>query len=657
MNTRIVPAPPRLSEPMDETLVAPQNDLAELALAARRQAKRIAFAGAVGLCVGMLHYATSPKEFRATSTILIEERQSDLEQEIAATLPSLRSDASITNQVQILNSLGLAIEVARALDLQTDSDFLNPPQSLLGRTIGGTIRSLKALIPSSPAPETAGAEVVPEGTSPLLLQTASRLSALTDVTRSGRSFVVSISHSSHDPVLATEIVNAYAEAYLADGIAANVEASERIATWMEAQIAELRLSALEAAAEAEAFRAEFGATDQQGLRERQERAETLNTLLGTFQARFQEIALSSTFPSTSGRILSQAIVPRDPTSPSAVQDIGAGLVLGLLIGLGFAVRREARETGFRTGADVARALSQPFLGYMPTISNRRLKRAKPAPQAAPGPRVAFANQVQAPASSRAGDMPALMSRHAGRPQTPSVEPSSLLSPRNLMVPIYGADSEADHALRRLHSMMDGARRGPGGHIVGVAGLVPGDGATFVAANLAHTAARAGRATLLIDGDFAASGLSRALKAADASGLVDILDCVLPAGEAIRRVATTGLDMLPTGLGPRKGGVIEASYITEFGALVGELAGVYDTIIVDLPPLAQFPEAESLVAQIDRVILTVPWGRVPRAAVSSFLDSHPVMAARCMGVVTTETDMRKLEQYGEQCFTAQPLWSA
>jgi len=643
MNHTILPAPRILSEP--EPKSPAQSDLAELALAARRQLWVVAFAGFLGLCLGAFHYATSPREYRATATVLIEERQSDLEQEIAATLPTLRSEASIMNQVQILGSLQLATEVADRLSLQENPDFNSPPRSLLGETIGGVKSWIKSLIPTpAPTAQTTGETTDPD-ISPALLNSASLLRQRTTFTRVGRSFVVEISHSSHDPGLATMIVNSYAEAYLADGIAANVEAADRMADWMEGRIEELRLEALAAANEAEAFRAEFGASDQQGLRERQERADALNELLVTLRSRSQEVALSSSFPASSGRLLSQALQPREPASPKAWQDLGAGLFLGLLLGLGFAVRRELGETGFRTGADVTQTLNLPFLGYMPHIVIRRVRSASPAAPVAAGPRVAFNPQAQLP-----GGMPTLMSRHSMRPQVKQNPHTTLVAPPHLMMSAVAPGSETDHALRRLHAAMERARQSPAGHVLSIAGLKRDDGATELAANLAHTAARGGHATLLIDGDFEGSGLSRALGATGAAGLVDVLDCVMPAGEAIRRITPTGLDILPTGLGPRQGGVIESSYIAEFGALVAELASVYETIVIDLPPLAHFPEAESLVAQLDHFILAVPWGRTPRAAIARFLQDRPALVAQTAGVVLTKTDSGRLSSYGEAALT-------
>ncbi|MEM1274561.1 MAG: hypothetical protein AAGF88_12130 [Pseudomonadota bacterium] len=647
MNQRLLPAARVVSKPQ----IAPPSDLTELMLAGRRQFWCLALGALMGLGLGVLHYATSPREYRATATVLIEERQSDLEQEIAATLPTARSDTSVMNQVQILGSLHLAAEVARALELTHNDTFQNPPNSLLGETIGAAKGWVRSLIPRpAPPPLIEGAS----GTDEAILQTADRLRARTDFTRIGRSFVVEISHSASDPVLATDIVNAYAEAYLADGIEASVAASVRTADWMEARIEELRRSAVDAAAEAEAFRAEFGASDQQGLRERQERADALNELLVTFQSRYQEIAFESSFPSSSGRILSRALQPRDPDSPRAWQDLGAGLVLGLMLGLAIAVLREARETGLRTSGDVTRYLGLSFLGYLPVVSKGQLRRARSVEDAsvAPGPRVAFSPELrdQGPVN-----LPPLLSRHSAQPLSARPVSGALIAPRDLVLSAYLPGSPADHALRRLHSAMDQGSAGQTGRILAIGGTEAGDGATQLAANLAHVSARAGKATLLIDGDFVHSGLTRALRASDTQGLVDVLDCVLPVGHAIRRIAGTGLDILPTGLGARRGDVMEASYLAEFGALLIELAGVYDTIVVDLPPLAQYPEVTALIRQVDQIVLCVPWGRRSRRAIADFLASAPDLTARIAGLVLTNTRLNHLPRYGEQRQAMRRSW--
>jgi uncharacterized protein involved in exopolysaccharide biosynthesis len=238
-----------------------EEALAELLLALRRQAWTLGLGAAFGLMLGVLHYATTPRTFVAAAALLIEEKQTDLEQELAAILPASRSDTSMRNEMQVLRSLEVATDVARTLDLQNNPDFMSPPSSLLSILIRNARSAIRSLIPTPEAPLTGPVDEAAVAQA-LLLQTAQSLRNRTGFHRVDRSFVVEIWFTSHDRVLAAEIVNAYADAYIADGITANLAASERTADWMEARLEELRADALAAAQEAERFRLAVGAADQ-----------------------------------------------------------------------------------------------------------------------------------------------------------------------------------------------------------------------------------------------------------------------------------------------------------------------------------------------------------------------------------------------------------
>ncbi len=95
-------------------------------------------------------------------------------------------------------------------------------------------------------------------------QAAAMLQANVIAERSGRSYVISIGYRAHDPLLATSIAKAYADAYLADQLEANFDATERAALWLEGRLRELQESSQTAALEAEKFRAENGLTAARG---------------------------------------------------------------------------------------------------------------------------------------------------------------------------------------------------------------------------------------------------------------------------------------------------------------------------------------------------------------------------------------------------------
>ncbi len=626
------------------------SDLSELFLAARRQAWPIAICAVLGLCLGIFHYATSPREFVAVSTILIEERQIDLDQEIAAAMPTARSDSSVMNQIQILQSLTLAEEVANALDLAESEAFHANPSSFIGGQVGIAKSWLRSLLPTPAPPEAAGASSDAAGLDRALSEAAALLRTRTQFERVGRSFVVEISYVSHDPVLATDIVNAYAEAYLADGTRANVEASSRTAEWMQTQVEQLRQAAREAAESVVAFRSETSVFDQQGQRERENRAAALNDLLSTFEQRYQEIAIEGTFPVLNGRILSRALPPRNPAYPSAVQLLGAGLLLGLMGGLVVAVRREGRETGFRTAQDVVRTLHLPFLGYVPPISLRRLRRLqKRLPRhASPSPSPQFASKRTAQAEP--ANMPPDIARGSMVPpdigrQTP------LTTPLDLVISTVAGGSPSDRAFRKILTAIEPGGVPTTGRIVAVGGLNEAASGGQLASNLAAAAARAGKRTLVVDGDFMGAGLSQRFDADNSPGLLDALKGGTSRPITGRETTVHGMHFLP--LGRSSNGIVGAPppNLDHLDGVTAALRPHYDLVFIALPPMNLLPETKSLVDVADHTILVTRWGAMPRRLVAAYLADEPDIRHRVLGVVLTETDFRRLPRYGVPLSTA------
>ncbi|MBF9033147.1 hypothetical protein HKCCE2091_02765 [Rhodobacterales bacterium HKCCE2091] len=616
------------------------DTLSEILLAARRQAWVVVVCAIAGLALGLLHYATTPKTYQAAATLLVEERQSELREEISATLPTARSDTSMMNELQILGSLEIASDVVRALDLSGNPNFTDPPQSLLGSVVSGAKSAIRALIPQ-PAPQPAATGGDGAGTEDLdTLRAAQRLRLQTDLRRVGRSFVVEIWYESHDPVLATEIVNAYADAYLADGIEANVEAAMRTAGWMDDRLQELRAAALEAAEEAERFRLENGAADQQGLRERQSRAEALNELVEQFQVRSQEAALESSFPVSTGRILSRALPPRDPAAPKGWQVLAGGMVLGLFAALLIAVAREMRETGFRTGADVTDALGVPFLGYLPVVRSRDVRKRG----AGLNTRVRFAAPPPAWEPGKPA-LPQLMARDRAMPLdiAPPGGPSAHL-PATALLASRAPASEAGRAFAGLYANIDLSLAGQSeGRILAIGALTGGEGASHVASNLAHAAACAGRRVLLVDADLAGAGLTKRMGAEGAPGTVDVLDGLVGIRDAVRHVPEAGHCFLPTGAQADTGPV--SPYMADFATLLTELRAAYDDIFVDLPPLSRSPEVKTLLRAVENIVLVTAWGRTPRKMLTSWLDHEGDLHRRILGVVLNRAEPRRLPLYG------------
>jgi uncharacterized protein involved in exopolysaccharide biosynthesis/Mrp family chromosome partitioning ATPase len=610
-----------------------EEALAELLLALRRQVWTLGLGAMVGLILGVMHYATTPKTFEAAATLLIEEKQTDLEQELAAVLPASRSDTSMRNEMQVLRSLEVATSVVQTLDLQNNPDFLSPPSSVLSTWIRDARSAVRSLIPTPEAPSTGPVDEA-VAAHERLLQAAQSLRNRTGFQRVDRSFVVEIWFASHDRALAADIVNAYADAYIADGITANLAASERTAHWMEARLEELRRDALAAAQEAERFRLAVGAADQQGLRDLEQRAEALNDLVLRFQSRYRELTLESTYPMSAGRVLSRALPPRDAAAPRAWQFLAAGLLLGLMMGTAVAVLREAREKGFRTSGDVTRTLGLPFVGYVPRPRNRML-----AAIVGRG-----ARSLSAAAARKRPARGALPSRHLAEPGHGTTSDEALPDTggnwtfaRDLAEPVTA------RAIRGVFASLDAGHDDRTGRLVAVGALGSGEGATHLAAHLGFVAAQAGRRCLLSDGDLATGALSRRVGLVGAPGILDVLDGTADLGAALAQRPASDLDVLPVGTGRERDAWF--SYMAELGELFVDLRESYDYIFVDLPPLAETPEVKSILRRTDALLLATAWGRTPRKLTRTCLENDPDLRQSVFGVVLTRARVGRLPRYG------------
>ncbi|AZL58139.1 chromosome partitioning protein ParA [Tabrizicola piscis] len=269
---------PRAAEERADTI-----DLSRLLAIVRRRRRAILVPVALSLALGVAYLATTPKSYLASSTLLLDAGTSAVVRELVAMDSSRLSDVAIENARLVIRSDILAAAVAQKLDLATNDSFLNPPRSLASRLVRGAVGVVRlpvdvARMVFQPAPSPATAPGAEVGQVPP--QIIRDLSGKIGVERISRSGGVSVYFRSHDPALAAAIVNAYSEAYIADVLSANFESTERTTEWLQGRLSDLEAAAADAAAAAEAFRAENGLMSSDGRFMSEESVSELNADLG-----------------------------------------------------------------------------------------------------------------------------------------------------------------------------------------------------------------------------------------------------------------------------------------------------------------------------------------------------------------------------------------
>lgn len=216
-------------------------DLDRLIAIAWRQWRVVAVCAVVFILLGIAYALNAEPKFTAESRLLIEKGNSGIITQLSDSAVTVDDEGTVLSQLEILKSDMIAEQVVKKLDLTNNEVFMSSGNSLLGK--------LRYYFKILTAKDSDGAE------DPQTLATET-LSDNLDVDRVGRTYVLSIGYTSPDPVLASQISNAFSDAYLVDKLNSKYEATRRASEWLEQRIDELKQKASKADLAVQKYRGE-----------------------------------------------------------------------------------------------------------------------------------------------------------------------------------------------------------------------------------------------------------------------------------------------------------------------------------------------------------------------------------------------------------------
>lgn len=252
-------------------------DLDMLIAAARRQMRLVGLFAILGLVAGVLYLAFTPSLYTASTRILLDDSLTKFAEDKQAPPAGPQADSMVLSEVEILKSSRLARSVVMDQKLQDNDAFLNPPRSPRA-WLKSMVKLLVGMFSPSPAASDGTAENARIGKAVAMLQSG------LNAERVGRSLVIELSFENHDPKLAGAITRTYADAYLADHLNANFDATQRATVWLQGRLDDLRESSQEAALAVERFRAKTGLTAARGELMSEQQLSDLNSQLVLAQA-------------------------------------------------------------------------------------------------------------------------------------------------------------------------------------------------------------------------------------------------------------------------------------------------------------------------------------------------------------------------------------
>lgn len=245
-------------------------DLGKLMVAIRRQRLVIVLPAVVLGMLGLIYASAKPETYTAYSNLILDSNVNRSVQQAGGIDTASLPAEQIENARVVLESEKLADDVLTRTGLDKNVSFMNPPRSAFTSAIGKGIstvfypvswlRHQVMELVATPKEQPQIAQAEPSDTStiidPLRRLAAMQLQAGVRVARIGQSSVVGVGFISHDPVIASQVANAYADAYVQDILTANANAVGQTNTWMRTRLDELQTQAQKAASAAERFAAE-----------------------------------------------------------------------------------------------------------------------------------------------------------------------------------------------------------------------------------------------------------------------------------------------------------------------------------------------------------------------------------------------------------------
>jgi len=170
----------------------------------------------------------------------------------------------------------------------------------------------------------------------------------------------------------------------------------------------------------------------------------------------------------------------------------------------------------------------------------------------------------------------------------------------------------------------------GGRTILFTSAVPGQGKSFVSANLAYLIANAGPRVLLIDADLRLSSIGRYFAVDGSKGLSDVLREGLDPAAFVKTDPKMSLSVLPAGAAADNPGELLTTERLE--SVFAWAASRYDVVIVDAPPILPVSDAVVLGAFADVTAFVVRHKRVARADVADAVQQYQLTGAPIDGFV-------------------------
>jgi capsular exopolysaccharide synthesis family protein len=181
-----------------------------------------------------------------------------------------------------------------------------------------------------------------------------------------------------------------------------------------------------------------------------------------------------------------------------------------------------------------------------------------------------------------------------------------ITPLNHLVTLADSDTPATEAFRLLSTRLRHLRRDRPLQKVLITSTIPQEGKSVVSANLTCALASATRQrVLLLEGDVRRPSLSKVFGLKAYPGICECLEGKRSLAESIYRLEPPGVWFFPAGMAPAN--PLELLESGKLPALMEQLAGWFDWMIIDSPPILPLADTSVWTRLADGILLVTRQG--------------------------------------------------
>ena len=203
----------------------------------------------------------------------------------------------------------------------------------------------------------------------------------------------------------------------------------------------------------------------------------------------------------------------------------------------------------------------------------------------------------------------------------------------------GATSEAIRTLRTnlQFSLIDNSK------VIMVTSSIPGEGKSFISANLAGAFSMVNKKVLLIDCDLRKGRQSKIFNINDDKGLsVLLLEDIKNYKKYVHKTSIDGLDVLLNGIVPPNPSELLGSQKNI--DLLELLKKDYDIIVLDCPPVSAVTDALVLSSLADKIVIVSAFKKTPLELLNETAKSFDAVKDKIAGVVINQIKHSKGGKY-------------